>query len=706
MRKLIFEVNDAEIISEADGQFALARIHAFSSGKNRHNLTCDVETLKRTAHTLYEKPVVFDFDPAWGDFGGHIDEPFIAGFIVPDSAKFVELKDGRIGLTVLAKIWKYYSRNFVDIFKADSKHERKVSVEMDLREVEDDKQTGLGKMLDFVYTAIAVLGTFVTEASPDAHMRMLSFSEVEDKEEYFETFARYDEIDFTIPKTVKKSAQNGLDLRKEHNRGGTSVGLATARYLVKNDVARPEKVKHIAKYFPRHAKDNLSDKTSAGWIAWQLWGGNAGRNWSSKLVEQMEEADEKMAVYFEEGFMPYSSIKDANPAIRGIKPPVTLAQANSIAKQADAIGTDKEKNGWAIAISNFKKSHKVKDGQWVKKEKVSTQYAISKDDWGSGQSVSIDKDKESMSTTPWGNVDKPTLMEKVLKANNYKTLVKEVYAKVEAGWEDAPSQHLKYPIMEIKGGKAVYNRYALSSALAYARKGNEDKVVSKLESIYKDMELDSGEEEMTLKDKKKEQEDFMADEEARKGDGTSDEAPKEEEKEEEKDQTFEEEDETPEEEVKEEEEEPDAEMAQNAYERVGEVMGMLEGMEGFSALSEMETVDFESLVPVMHEKMIAMQAELDELSEYKSGIEAQAFQAQVDSIIAEVNNVIPSDQLEALKEESKNFSLETIDGWKNKVRAMAFEFSKNADPEKKEEFVRYALPFDNAVTKKNGQPFS
>lgn len=63
--------------------------------------------------------------------------------------------------------------------------------------------------------------------------------------------------------------------------------------------------------------------------------------------------------------MPYSSMEQVNASIKGIDPPVTLAQANAIARQADSItGVD---NPWAVAISSFKKAHKVEGGKWVRK---------------------------------------------------------------------------------------------------------------------------------------------------------------------------------------------------------------------------------------------------------------------------------------------------------------------------------------------------
>ena len=103
--------------------------------------------------------------------------------------------------------------------------------------------------------------------------------------------SKYDDIDFSIPESVQKAAQSGLNLHKEYGRGGTDVGLATARALVKGGNISPEKARHIAKYFPRHANDNLSDKTSNGWIAWQLWGGTPARSWTNKLVRQMNARD-------------------------------------------------------------------------------------------------------------------------------------------------------------------------------------------------------------------------------------------------------------------------------------------------------------------------------------------------------------------------------------------------------------------------------
>ena len=105
----------------------------------------------------------------------------------------------------------------------------------------------------------------------------------------------------------------------------------------------------------------------------------------------------------------------------------------------------------------------------------------------------IDKSKEAMSDKAWGEVDKTAMRNKIMEADNKTTLVKAVYMLVENGWEEAPSEHLKYPVMELKGDTFVYNRDGLASALGYAKKENETTVVNKIEKIYKKLDLDDNE---------------------------------------------------------------------------------------------------------------------------------------------------------------------------------------------------------------------
>lgn len=114
----------------------------------------------------------------------------------------------------------------------------------------------------------------------------------------------------------------------------------------------------------------------------------------------------------------------------------------------------------------------------------------SMNEYGKGEEIKVDKSPQNMSYDEWGDVDKIELRKKVLDAKNYKTLVNDVYMQVEDGWEEAPSEKLKYPVMQIKDNVAVYNRYGLASALAYAKAENNTKVVNKVEELYKTIDID------------------------------------------------------------------------------------------------------------------------------------------------------------------------------------------------------------------------
>ncbi len=91
-----------------------------------------------------------------------------------------------------------------------------------------------------------------------------------------------------IPAIVRKNAEKGLELRKKYGRGGTAVGVNTAVQLRTRVTLPWVFVRKIAQYFPRHSYDNLEDKTSNGYIAWMLWGGDAGWVWASRVVKQGE----------------------------------------------------------------------------------------------------------------------------------------------------------------------------------------------------------------------------------------------------------------------------------------------------------------------------------------------------------------------------------------------------------------------------------
>lgn len=99
---------------------------------------------------------------------------------------------------------------------------------------------------------------------------------------------------YTIPGGVQAEAKKALRWRKEFKRGGTPVGLNSARTLARGGQIGIEKIRHIAKYFPRHEVDKRAkgwkpaqeNYPSNGRIAWSLWGGDAAWRWASAIVER------------------------------------------------------------------------------------------------------------------------------------------------------------------------------------------------------------------------------------------------------------------------------------------------------------------------------------------------------------------------------------------------------------------------------------
>ena len=119
------------------------------------------------------------------------------------------------------------------------------------------------------------------------------------------------------------------------------------------------------------------------------------------------------------------------------------------------------------------------------------------------QSHPIDKSKEAVDMGSW---DGDKAKDDLLKEKNFKTLAKSVCLLLEDGWEDKKKGALKYPVMNLKDGKWVYNAQGLSSARAYGEQ-HDPSVADKAISIQKKLGLykdnDSDKEEKMEKDMNK-----------------------------------------------------------------------------------------------------------------------------------------------------------------------------------------------------------
>lgn len=115
------------------------------------------------------------------------------------------------------------------------------------------------------------------------------------------------------------------------------------------------------------------------------------------------------------------------------------------------------------------------------------------------QSHPVDKSKESVDMGDWnGNKAKDDL----LKEKNFKTVAKSVCLLLEDGWEEKRKGSLKYPVMNLKDGKWVYNAEGLSSARAYGEQ-HDSSVAEKAISIQKRLGLYKDDKEDTMSSEKK-----------------------------------------------------------------------------------------------------------------------------------------------------------------------------------------------------------
>ena len=102
---------------------------------------------------------------------------------------------------------------------------------------------------------------------------------------------------FVPPQGVRDNAARGLELRREFNRGGTLVGVARARSLSNGQALPLDTINRMVSYFARHEVDKKGkdwDNNSAGYIAWLLWGGDAGKTWANSISQRAKKKDKSM----------------------------------------------------------------------------------------------------------------------------------------------------------------------------------------------------------------------------------------------------------------------------------------------------------------------------------------------------------------------------------------------------------------------------
>lgn len=306
------------------------------------------------------------------------------------------------------------------------------------------------------------------------------------------------------------------------------------------------------------------------------------------------------------------------------------------------------------------------------------------------QSHPVDKSKEAVDMGDW-NGDK--VKNDLLKEKNFATLAKSVCLLLEEGWEDRKKGALKYPVMNLKDGKWVYNAEGLSSARAYGEQHDPsvaEKVISiqKRLGLYKDNKEDNMEENKKFSESESEK-DVVMEEEKETPDDTKKEMAEdvcvekemsENEKEDRHDVDAKIDDDDDEDEEKEEVAKEEKKFSLDAYVDEVAMMEML----------EKETRENKELADKVMKEMSAndivknfmeMSKEIAKLRVEKEARDKEDGDKKLSAIMASVKEDLDVKTFAELSEEGKNLSLAELGAFENKVKAFAYEASK-ANPRK------------------------
>jgi hypothetical protein len=110
---------------------------------------------------------------------------------------------------------------------------------------------------------------------------------------------------FVPPEGVQEAGQRALDWIAEGHAGSgfTDVGRARAAQLARGDAVSEETIRRMASFLARHEGDSRAEGfssgeegfPSAGRVAWDAWGGDAGKTWAEMMVARFNREEDKQA---------------------------------------------------------------------------------------------------------------------------------------------------------------------------------------------------------------------------------------------------------------------------------------------------------------------------------------------------------------------------------------------------------------------------
>ena len=103
---------------------------------------------------------------------------------------------------------------------------------------------------------------------------------------------------YSPTESMRNNAKRGLEYRKRPGgKGGTEVGVNTARLLSSGKNLSRDMVAKMHSFFSRHdgnqkVKDGKEPHEDAGYVAWLLWGGDSGKTWAANIMNKEKKAQQ------------------------------------------------------------------------------------------------------------------------------------------------------------------------------------------------------------------------------------------------------------------------------------------------------------------------------------------------------------------------------------------------------------------------------
>ena len=329
----------------------------------------------------------------------------------------------------------------------------------------------------------------------------------------------------------------------------------------------------------------------------------------------------------------------------------------------------------------------------------------------------MDKSKGAVDMGDW-NGDKAK--NDLLKEKNFKTLAKSVCLFLEDGWEEKKKGALKYPVMNLKDGKWVYNAEGLSSARAYGEQ-HDPSVADKAISIQKRLGLynkedkeDNMEEEkklseseskdtekdVVMEEPKEEETKEMAQEDNKEEqpkemgcDGETKEMSDEDSKDDDKDDE--------QEDKEDDDDNQEKKFSLDAYVDQVAMLAMLENETEENKKLADEVMKQMSANEIV-EKFVQMAKENAELKIEKEKSDKEKRDKKFSAIMASVKADLDAKLFSELSEEGKDLTLEQLGAFENKVKAFAYEATKNNQRKEDDGIMRFA-GVDNSQNNQDGQ---